>query len=81
MVNREWLTSYKEHILELWYSEYPEEGEPMANVEDIILDQLNKISTSNLKNQLTNSQLTEGETEELDEKVMNSLANEHFANE
>ncbi|MDW7673544.1 MAG: hypothetical protein SCK28_03290 [Bacillota bacterium] len=79
MVDQEWLENYKEHVLELWHSEYPDEGEPYANLDEVIIDQLRNADKSVFGNQLTNFKVEEADMDQLDEMVMNVLARDHFA--
>ncbi len=78
-MTQEWLENYKEHLNEVWASEYPEEGEPYANLDEIILEQLRNMNKGALNPQVTSGQIEESDWDELDERVMNALANEHFA--
>jgi hypothetical protein len=80
MVDKEWLEEYKSRISDLWHSEYPEEGEPQANIQEVILECIRSKSKENFHAQLVNVQLDDPELEELDEQVMTVLAGEHFAN-
>jgi hypothetical protein len=80
MVDKEWLEEYKSHINDLWHSEYPEEGEPQANIQEIIAERLRVKNKENLNPQLVNLQVDEAELEELDEQIIAAIASDHFAN-
>lgn len=80
MVDKEWIEEYKNQIIDLWHSEYPDEGEPQANVQDVIMEQLRAKNKRSLNNQLVSLQVDEMELEELNEMVLAALAGEHFAN-
>lgn len=78
-MDQEMLEEYKEHILELWHSEYPEEGEPYTNVEEIILDQIKQLGKPSSFADLNNQQeLGITAQAELDENIINVIASDHF---